>query len=75
MIRRIAVALCASATTFGSPAAANADATLTNPDWEIIVTDFGYSDFLFYNSGPFPRLDDQLVVLRHHRSDRSVGSR
>ena len=28
--------------------------TYVNPDWEITLTDFGYSDLLFYNSGPFP---------------------
>jgi hypothetical protein len=45
---------CVLGAAFGSTGRANASATLLNPDWEITVTDFGYSDLLFYNAPPFP---------------------
>ena len=36
------------------PQGAFATATLANPDWDITVSEFGYSDLLIYNAGPFP---------------------
>ncbi len=38
----------------GIPHRVAADEVLINPDWEIHITDHGYSDVLFYNAGPFP---------------------
>ena len=29
-------------------------AVLANPDWDITLTEFGFSDLLIYNAGPFP---------------------
>ena len=37
-----------------APQEALAVETLANPDWDITVSEFGYSDLLIYNSGPFP---------------------
>ena len=46
--------LCALALSLGLPQGALAVAVLANPDWDITLTEFGFSDLLIYNAGPFP---------------------